>query len=250
MSDPSAPRPRLLVVEDDDRLRELLREGLESEGFCVDGVRDGDAALAMPERHDYAAIVLDVRIPGRSGYQVCAELRARRNRTPVLMLSAKDGEYDEADGLDTGADDYVTKPFSFVVLVSRLRALMRRDRQEHIGVIVLGDLRIEPESRSCARGADRVTLTAKEFDLLHHLARRAGRVVSKADLMDALWDRPADGLEAVNLVEVHVRHLRQKIDLPYGCRSIRTVRGAGYVLDLDGGRGRPTSPPRPRYDIG
>ncbi|WP_458086079.1 response regulator transcription factor [Streptomyces malaysiensis] len=224
---------RILVVEDDARLRELLTEGLEQEGFTIETAADGPSGLALARSGEYAAIVLDVMLPGCSGYQVCSRLREERDWTPILMLTAKDGEYDEADGLDVGADDYLTKPFSFVVLIARVRALMRRSGLDRPEVLEMGDLRLEPAALACARGTEEVTLTAKEFAVLEYLARRAGQVVSKSEIVQSVWDTAYDG--GGNLVEVYIRSLRRKIDVPYGRKSIRTIRGAGYLLARDGG---------------
>jgi DNA-binding response OmpR family regulator len=224
---------RILAVEDDPRLRELLKEGVEQEGFAVETASDGPSGLALAQRNSYAAIVLDILLPGLSGYNVCSRLRERGIWTPILMLTAKDGEYDEADGLDVGADDYLTKPFSYVVLVARLRALVRRGGLERPDVLVLGDLRLEPAALACSRGNVNIRLTVKEFAVLEHLARRAGRVVSKSEIVHSVWDTAYDG--GANLVEVYIRSLRRKIDVPYGRCAIRTIRGAGYLLDCDGG---------------
>ncbi len=221
------------MVEDDARLRELLTEGLEQEGFTIETAADGPSGLALARSGEYAAIVLDVMLPGCSGYQVCSRLREERDWTPILMLTAKDGEYDEADGLDVGADDYLTKPFSFVVLIARVRALMRRSGLDRPEVLEMGDLRLEPAALACARGTEEVTLTAKEFAVLEYLARHAGQVVSKSEIVQSVWDTAYDG--GANLVEVYIRSLRRKIDVPYGRKSIRTIRGAGYLLARDGG---------------
>ncbi|ATL82691.1 response regulator, two-component system [Streptomyces malaysiensis subsp. malaysiensis] len=220
-------------MEDDARLRELLTEGLEQEGFTIETAADGPSGLALARSGEYAAIVLDVMLPGCSGYQVCSRLREERDWTPILMLTAKDGEYDEADGLDVGADDYLTKPFSFVVLIARVRALMRRSGLDRPEVLEMGDLRLEPAALACARGTEEVTLTAKEFAVLEYLARHAGQVVSKSEIVQSVWDTAYDG--GANLVEVYIRSLRRKIDVPYGRKSIRTIRGAGYLLARDGG---------------
>ncbi len=226
------------MVEDDARLRELLREGLEEEGFTVEEAGDGPSGLTMAlAAHgagvEYAAVVLDVMLPGMSGYRVCSRLREAGAWTPVLMLTAKDGEYDEADGLDVGADDYLTKPFSYVVLIARVRALVRRGGLDRPEVLELGDLRLRPAALACERGGENVLLTAKEFAVLECLARRAGQVVSKSEIVRTVWDTAYDG--GANLVEVYIRALRRKIDVPYGRTAIRTIRGAGYLLARDGG---------------
>lgn len=220
---------RILVVEDDLRLAELLRRGLVGEGYAVDLAHDGLRGLELALDSGYDAIVLDVMLPGLNGYRLCGRLREAGVWTPVLMLTAKDGEYDEAEGLDTGADDYVTKPFSFVALAARLRALLRRGRPERPTVIRVGDLEIDPAARSCRRGSKPVVLTAREFAVLEYLARRSGETVSKTEVLEHVWDHRFDG--DVNVVEVYVSALRRKIDTPYGRRTIHTVRGVGYRFE-------------------
>lgn len=224
---------RLLIVEDEKRLATSLARGLTAEGFVVEAVHDGAEGLHLALGGGYDLIVLDIMLPGMNGYRVCAELRAAGDETPILMLTAKDGEYDEAEGLDTGADDYLTKPFSYVVLVARVRALLRRRTRGAAPAIVLGDLTVDPAARRVFRGDAEVELTAKEFAVLEHLAANAGQVVSKAQIMEAVWDFAYDG--DPNIVEVYVSALRRKLDVPFGCRSITTVRGAGYRLARDGG---------------
>jgi DNA-binding response OmpR family regulator len=224
---------RLLVVEDEVRMAAALQRGLTAEGFAVDLAHDGVSGLEMARGGGYDAVVLDVMLPGLSGYRVCQELRAARNWVPVLMLSAKDGEYDQADGLDVGADDYLTKPFSFVVLLARLRALIRRGAPPRPAVLAAGDLRLDPAARRVCRGGQEITLTAREFAVLEYLLRRAGEVVPKADILQHVWDAHYDGDE--NVVEVYVGYLRRKVDAPFGRRALRTVRGAGYLLAADGG---------------
>jgi two-component system, OmpR family, response regulator len=224
---------RVLVVEDERTLAEGLRNGLEAEGFAVDVTYDGNDGLHMAREHDYDAIVLDIMLPGLNGYRVCAALRESGVWTPILMLTAKNGEYDEAEALDTGADDYVTKPFSYVALVARLRALIRRGATERPPVMEAGDLRFDPGSRRSWRGEIEVRLTAREASLLEFLLRRSGEVVSKTEILDHVWDNRFDG--DLNIVEVYVRHLRNKLDRPFGRGSIETVRGAGYRLAADGG---------------
>jgi DNA-binding response OmpR family regulator len=224
---------RVLVVEDERTLAEGLRRGLEAEGFATDVVHDGTDGLHMAKEHGYDAIVLDIMLPGLNGYRICAQLRAAGVWTPILMLTAKDGEYDEAEGLDTGADDYVTKPFSYVALVARLRALIRRGSGERPPVLEAGDLRFDPGSRRAWRGETEVRLTAREASLLEFLLRSAGQVVSKTAIIDHVWDDRFDG--DLNIVEVYVRHLRNKLDRPFARDSIQTLRGAGYRLAVDGG---------------
>jgi DNA-binding response OmpR family regulator len=224
---------RLLIVEDEARLASALQRGLAAEGFAVDVAHDGVTGLELAGAGGYDAVVLDVMLPGLSGYRVCQELRAAQNWVPVLMLSAKDGEYDQADGLDVGADDYLTKPFSFVVLVARLRALIRRGAPPRPAVLAAGDLTLDPAARRVARGAAEIALTAREFAVLEYLLRRAGEVVPKLDIIQHVWDANYDG--DPNVVEVYVGYLRRKIDAPFGRHALRTVRGAGYQLADDGG---------------
>ena len=224
---------RLLVVEDEVRLARALQKGLRSEGFAVDLSHDGAAGLESARSGNYDAIVLDVMLPRLSGYEVVRALRRDRNWVPVLMLSAKDGEYDEADGLDVGADDYLTKPFSYVVLVARLRALLRRGAPERPAVLAAGDLVLDPAAKQVARGETPISLTAREFSLLEYLMRRAGEVVSRFDLLEHVWD--AYGTSEANVVEVYVGYLRRKIDTPFGRSAVTTVRGVGYRLETDGG---------------
>jgi DNA-binding response OmpR family regulator len=219
---------RILVVEDERRLAELLKDGLTSEGFAVDLAHDGREGLWMATEQTYDVVVLDVMLPAMDGYAVCAALRERGDWTPVLMLTAMDGEYDEAEALDTGADDYLTKPFSYVVLLARLRALVRRGGRERPAALTVGDLRVEPAGLRCSRGGVQIALTPKEFAVLHCLARRAGEVVPKSELLARAWDFAYDGDS--NVVEVYVSALRRKIDKPFGCRTLHTVRGAGYRL--------------------
>jgi DNA-binding response OmpR family regulator len=224
---------RLLVVEDELRLARALREGLQADGFAVDLAHTGPDGLEQARTGEYDAIVLDVMLPGLSGYRIVAVLRAEGNWVPVLMLSAKDGEYDQADGLDAGADDYLTKPFSYVVLLARLRALLRRGVRERPAVLSAGDLRLDPASRRVTRGDVEVTLTAREFALLEYLLRNPDRVVSKTEILDHVWDA-AEHTDP-NTVEVYLGYLRRKVDAPFGRRALETVRGAGYRLAADGG---------------
>jgi two-component system OmpR family response regulator len=223
---------RLLVVEDEAALAEGMRRGLEAEGFATDVAANGVDGLWMATEHAYDAIVLDILLPGMNGYKVCAELRAAGVWTPILMLTAKDGEFDEAEALDTGADDYVTKPFSYVALVARLRALIRRGGAERPVELSAGDLRFDPATRRAWRGDAELSLTARELALLEYLLRRDGAVCSKADIVEHVWDERFDG--DLNIVEVYIGHLRAKIDRPFGRTSIQTVRGAGYRVADDG----------------
>jgi len=224
---------RVLVVEDEVALAEAVREGLTAEGYDVDVVHDGADCLWRARECSYDAIVLDILLPGMNGYKVCETLRDEGVWTPILMLTAKDGEYDEAEALDTGADDYVTKPFSYVALVARIRALIRRGAAERPPVLEAGDLRFDPGARQAWRGQVEVSLTAREASLLEFLLRRSGEVVSQTEILDHVWDDRFDG--DLNIVEVYVRHLRNKLDRPFGRQAIETLRGAGYRLAPDGG---------------
>jgi two-component system OmpR family response regulator len=224
---------RVLVVEDEIRMAEGLRRGLEAEGFAADVATNGTDGLWMAREQPYDAIVLDILLPGMNGYRVCAALREKGIWTPILMLTAKDGEFDEAEALDTGADDFVTKPFSYVALVARLRALVRRGVVERPAVLEAGDLRFDPGARRAWRGEVEVRLTAREMALLEFLLHRKGMVVSKTEILDHVWDGNFDG--DLNIIEVYVGHLRNKLDRPFGRGAIQTVRGAGYRLAADGG---------------
>ncbi|WP_432836985.1 response regulator transcription factor [Dactylosporangium sp. CA-092794] len=215
---------RLLVVEDEMRMAHALQRGLQAEGFAVDVAGDGPNGLELARHGGYDAVILDIMLPGLSGYRVVQTLRAEKNWVPVLMLSAKDGEYDQADGLDCGADDYLTKPFSYVVLVARLRALLRRGAPERPSVLTVGDLTLDPARRRVTSGGDEIVLTAREYALLEYLMRRPGQVVSKTELLDHVWDASVD--TAPNAVEVYVGYLRRKL----GRDLLETVRGAGYRL--------------------
>jgi len=224
---------RVLVVEDEVRLAEALQVGLQAEGFTADVAHDGEQGLHLAVERPYDAVVLDVMLPKLNGYRVCRRLRAAGNWVPVLMLSAKDGEYDQAEGLDVGADDYMVKPFSYVVLVARLRALIRRGAPARPAVLLAGDLRLDPARHEVRRGGRPIELTPREFALLEYLLRRRDEVVGKQDILEHVWDAHYDG--DPNVVEVYVGYLRRKIDTPFGRRSLRTVRGAGYRLAGDGG---------------
>jgi DNA-binding response OmpR family regulator len=224
---------RVLVVEDEKRLAAGLRNGLRAEGFAVDVALTGTDGLWMARESSYDAIVLDIMLPGLNGFKVCAALREEGVWTPIVMLTAKDGEWDEIEALDTGADDYLTKPFSFAVLVARLRALLRRGVTERPAVLEAGDLRLDPAAKRTWRGDVEVELTPREHALLEYLLRRQGEVVSKRDILDHVWDYDFEG--DPNIVEVYVRHLRNKLDRPFDRSSLETVRGAGYRLVSDGG---------------
>jgi two-component system OmpR family response regulator len=224
---------RVLVVEDEKRLAAGLKKGLEAEGFAADVALNGTDGLWMARENPYDAIVLDIMLPGMNGYQVCATLREEKIWTPILVLTAKDGEFDEAEALDIGADDYVTKPFSFVVLVARLRSLIRRGAGERPVILQAGDLRFDPGARRAWRGEAEVDLTAREMALLEFLLRHKGEVVSKGAILDHVWDYDFEGDS--NIVEVYVGHLRNKLDRPFGRNALETVRGVGYRLAADGG---------------
>jgi DNA-binding response OmpR family regulator len=218
-------------VEDEVGLADALHRGLQAEGFAVDVTHDGLDGLWRAREHDYGAIVLDILLPGMNGYEICRTLRAEDVWTPILMLTAKNGEYDEAEALDTGADDFLAKPFSFVVLVARLRALLRRGRLPRAAPLEIGDLALDPATRGCTRGDASIELTAREFALLEALMRRPGVVVSKLELLDEVWGPDFTG--DPNIVEVYVGYLRRKIDAPFACATLQTVRGAGYRAVAD-----------------
>lgn len=222
---------RLLVIEDEKRLAGVLKRGLESEGFAVDVALDGEQGEWYAAENHYDVIVMDIMLPKLNGYQLCARLRERGDWSPILMLTAKDGEYDEAEALDTGADDFLSKPFSYVVLLARIRALLRRGRVQRPAVLSCGDLSLDPATRRCARGGVEIDLTVREFAVLEYLMRSQGEVVTKADILDHVWDFGFDG--DPNVVEVHMSALRRKIDKPFGAATIETLRGAGYRLVSD-----------------
>jgi two-component system, OmpR family, response regulator len=224
---------RVLVVEDERRLATSLRTGLEAEGFAVDVAPDGGQALWFARENEYDAILLDIMLPVLNGYKVCQTLRDEQNWTPILMLTAKDGEWDQVEALDTGADDYVTKPFSFDVLLARLRSLLRRGRHERPTSLSAGDLVLDPASHRASRGDAVLPLTAREMSLLEFLLRRKGEVVTKQQILAHVWDFSFEG--DPNIVEVYVARLRRKIDRPFGRDSIETVRGAGYRLNDEEG---------------
>ena len=215
---------RLLVVEDEVRLARALRRGLTAEGFVVDVVHDGPGGLRAARHGDYDAVVLDVMLPGMSGYDVVRSLRTEGVWVPVLMLSAKDGEYDQADGLDYGADDYLTKPFSFVVLLARLRALVRRRLPERPAVLSAGEVQLDPATHEVRLADAPVALTPREYTVLEYFLRNPHRVVSKTELLDHVWDAAED--TDPNAVEVYIGYLRRKL----GREVLQTVRGAGYRL--------------------
>jgi DNA-binding response OmpR family regulator len=223
---------RVLIVEDEKRLAAGLKRGLEAEGFAADVALTGDEGLWMAKENPCDAIVLDLMLPGMNGYQVSSRLRENGVWTPILVLTAMDDELDEAEALDLGADDFLTKPFSYLVLVARLRALIRRGTPERPAVLTAGDLRMDPGSRQVWRSGTQVELTARELSLLEFLLRRKGQVVSKREILEHVWDYDFEG--DPNIVEVYIRHLRNKLDRPFGRSSIETARGSGYRLVADG----------------
>jgi len=219
---------RALIVEDDVKLAALLRRGLLEEGHVADVAGTGDDALWMAGATEYDAIVLDVMLVGIDGFEVCRRLRRNEVWSPVLMLTARDAVEDRVEGLDAGADDYLTKPFSFAELLARLRALGRRGPVERPPVLEVGSLRLDPSTRQVWRGDRELTLSTKEFALLETFMRRPGQVLSRFDLLEHAWDYSYENRS--NVVEVYVRYLREKIDRPFGERSLETIRGAGYRL--------------------
>ncbi|AOY74116.1 response regulator transcription factor (plasmid) [Arthrobacter sp. TES] len=231
---------RILLVEDEKMLAETVRRGLTNEGFVVDVTHDGVSGLWAATENPYDVILLDLMLPLKNGYDVLKEIRERKIWTPVLMLTAKDGEYDQTDAFDLGADDYLTKPFSFLVLVARIRALMRRGAPERPVVLTLGTLSLDPVSRSVRRGDELIGLTPREYGLLQYLMRRHDQVVSKNEILDNVWDPAFEGGD--NVVEVYIGYLRRKIDGPFGVQTLMTVRGMGYQISADKpGRSESTS---------
>ncbi len=224
---------RVLVVEDEVRLADAIRRGLVAEGFVVDVEATGPDGLWATRNNSYDVIVLDIMLPGLNGYDVCRRIREAENWTPVIMLTAKDGDLDQVDAFDLGADDYLTKPFAFAVLVARLRALVRRGAPARPVVLTAGDLQLDPGAAAVRRGNTSIALTPREFGLLHFLMRRAGEVVSKTDILQNVWDAYYEGDD--NVVEVYVGYLRRKIDHPFNRHAIETLRGMGYRLAADGG---------------
>ncbi|MEZ5381205.1 MAG: response regulator transcription factor [Microthrixaceae bacterium] len=224
---------KLLLIEDDTKIATAVKRGLEGEGFSVEVAFNGVDGLWMATEGGWDALIVDLMLPGKNGFQICDELRRAQDWTPILVLTAKDGDLDEAEALDTGADDYLQKPFSFPVLVARLRALLRRTTGQQPVPIEAGSLRIDPGERRVWRATTEITLTSRQFEVLEFLMRRAGQVMSKKDILDGVWQHDFDG--DPNIVEVYIRRLRTRIDEPFGCAAIETVRGAGYRLAVDGG---------------
>ena len=225
---------RILIVEDEAKLAGLVQRGLQEEGMAADVAARGEDALWMAGATDYDAIVLDVMLPGLDGFEVCTRLRGDGVRSPVLMLTARDAVEDRVRGLDTGADDYLSKPFSFDELSARLRALVRRGPLERPVVLQVGDLHLDPSSRRVWRGETDIALSAKELALLDTFMRRPGQVLDRFQLLEHAWDQAYENRS--NVIDVYVRYLREKVDRPFGVESIETVRGAGYRLRADGGR--------------
>lgn len=224
---------KILLIEDDKKIATAVKRGLEGEGFSVDVEFDGTDGLWKATEGGFDALIVDLLLPGTNGFKICSSLREGGDWTPILVLTAKDGEQDQTEALDTGADDYLTKPFSFPVLVARLRALLRRTTGSNPTPIRAGDLQIDPGQRRAWRGETEVALTARQFDVLEFLMRRAGQVMSKKDILDGVWEFDFDG--DPNIVEVYIRRLRTRIDEPFHRQAIETVRGAGYRLDVNGG---------------
>ena len=224
---------RVLVVEDHQRMAELIDRGLREEGYAVDVVATGEDGVWMASENDYDAIVLDVVLPGADGFETCRRLREGGRWAPVIMLTARDAVEDRVRGLDVGADDYLTKPFSFGELLARLRALVRRGAPERPAVLENGDLTLDPASHTVRRGGATIDLTAKEFALLEYLMRHTGVVLTRTQLIEHVWDFAFEGDS--NVVDVYVRYLREKVDRPFGRTSLETVRGAGYRLRREGG---------------
>ena len=223
----------VLVVEDEVKMAALIRRGLGEEGLTVDVAESGEKALGLTRASTYDAIVLDVMLPGIDGFETCRSLRAEGVWTPVLILTARGALDDRVAGLDGGADDYLTKPFSFVELLARLRALVRRGEIERPSVIEVGDLRLDPAAHQAWRGEEEISLSAKEFSLLGVFMRRPGHVLTRSQLLDQAWEY--DFEHRSNVIDVYIRYLRRKIDVPFGVKSLETVRGAGYRLRKDGG---------------
>ena len=224
---------RILIVDDEVSLAEGLRRGLVAEGFAVDVAHDGIDGLWLARENRYDVIVLDLMMPGMSGWKVCSALRDDGNWTPILMLTARDGDQDQVESFKGGADDYVTKPFAFSVLVARIHALVRRGAPERPAVLAAGDLNLDPATRRVTRGETEIELTSREFAVLEYLLRHAGQVRSKRQVIGNVWDDDFEG--DPNIVEVYVGHLRREVDRPFGRGAIETVRGAGYRLAADGG---------------
>lgn len=220
---------RVLLIEDDVTITRLLKEGLEDESYAVDVANDGSEGYRTAAADDYDVIILDIMLPGMNGYEVCRSLRNDGNKTPILMLTARDAERDIVEGLDTGADDYLAKPFSFDVLLARIRALLRRPNEKLEEILQVGDLKLDPSSKKVTRASQEISLTAKEYGVLEYLMRNKGKVLSKEQIISHVWDFDADVLP--NNVELFIMFLRRKIDKPFKSKLIHTVSGFGYKLE-------------------
>jgi two component transcriptional regulator, winged helix family len=220
---------RVLLIEDDVTIARLLKEGLEDELYAVDVVHDGNEGYRTAVADEYDVIILDIMLPGMNGYEVCRALRNDGNKTPILMLTARDAERDIVEGLDTGADDYLAKPFSFDVLLARIRALLRRPNEKLEEILQVGDLKLDPSSKKVTRASQEINLTAKEYGVLEYLMRNKGKVLSKEQIISHVWDFDADVLP--NNVELFIMFLRRKIDKPFKSKLIHTVSGFGYKLE-------------------
>jgi heavy metal response regulator len=222
---------RILIVEDDRKVAAFLQRGLREEQYAVDVCSDGQEAVFEAQIHSYDVIILDIMLPGMDGFTVCHELRENSVLTPILMLTAKDSLDDKVTGLSGGADDYLTKPFSFEELLARIRALLRRSQDYKSGVLKAGDLELDPLRRTVKRGKDPIDLTGKEYALLEYLMRNKGRILSQSMIIEHVWDRNYDGVS--NIINVHINHLREKIDKDADIKLIKTIRGRGYTIDED-----------------
>lgn len=220
---------RVLLIEDDVTIARLLKEGLEDESYAVDVANDGSEGYRTAAADEYDVIILDIMLPGMNGYEVCRALRNDDNKTPILMLTARDAERDIVEGLDTGADDYLAKPFSFDVLLARIRALLRRPNGKLEEILQVGDLKLDPSSKKVTRASQEISLTAKEYGVLEYLMRNKGKVLSKEQIISHVWDFDADVLP--NNVELFIMFLRRKIDKPFKSKLIHTVSGFGYKLE-------------------
>lgn len=223
---------RILLIEDEVDFADAVSRGLVNAGFVVDVAHDGVTGAWMATQNPYDVAILDIMLPGKHGYQILKEMREAKIWTPVLMLTAKDGEYDQTDAFDLGADDYLTKPFSFIVLIARLHALIRRGAPERPVNITVGSLVLDPVRRTVVRGEAEVPLTPKEYAIVQFLMRNPDRVVSKAEILDNVWDSAYEGSD--NIVEVYMGYLRKKLDVPFGTHNLTTIRGMGYCLTSDG----------------